>query len=140
MVTIEKLKKEDIPELLELYKTLIPFETSLDRSLEAYKEMLLDENYFLFVAKDNNEVVGSALGICCMGLAVPFLVIEDVIVKDGNRGKGIGRRIMESLDEFAKNKSCTYAILVSSAFRKGAHQFYEKAGFIDSVIGFRKVY
>jgi hypothetical protein len=42
MVTIEKLKNEDIPELLELYKTLIPFETSLDRSLEIYKEMLLD--------------------------------------------------------------------------------------------------
>jgi GNAT superfamily N-acetyltransferase len=75
-----------------------------------------------------------------MCLAVPFLVIEDVIVKDRNRGKGIGRKLMESLDEFAKNKNCAYAVLVSSAFRKGAHQFYEKAGFTDSVIGFRKVY
>lgn len=92
------------------------------------------------IAKDNNEIVGSALGICCMSLAVPFLVIEDVIVKDGNRGKGIGRMLMESLDEFARNKNCAYAFLVSSAFRKGAHQFYEKVGFIDSVAGFRKMY
>ena len=100
----------------------------MDRSLEAYKEMLLDENYFLFVAKDNNEVVGSALGICCMGLTVPFLVIEDVIVKDGNRGKGIGRRIMESLDEFAKNKRCTYAILYHQLFEKVHINFMKKLG------------
>ncbi|WP_068672043.1 GNAT family N-acetyltransferase [Oceanobacillus sp. Castelsardo] len=140
MVKVEKAKKEDIPELLELYKELIPLETSLEQSLEIYTNILLDENYFLFVAKDNDEVVGSALGICCISLTVPFLVIEDVIVKDGNRGKGIGRQLMESLDKFATDKNCAYAILVSSAFREGAHQFYEKAGFTDSVIGFRKLY
>ncbi len=140
IVIIEKLKQEDIPELLVLYNTLIPFETSIDKSLDAYKEMLLNENYFLFVVKENNKVIGSALGICCKGLAVPFLVIEDVIVKEGMRGKGIGRKLMRSLDEFAKSKNCAYAILVSSAFRKGAHKFYENVGFKDSVEGFRKVY
>ena len=137
---LEKLKVEDIPDLLELYTALIPFETSLEKSVEIYKEMLLDENYFLMVAKENNRVIGSALGICCNGLIEPFLVIEDVIVKEGLRGKGIGKKLMESLDEFAKNKHCGYAILVSSAHRTGAHKFYERAGFIDSVVGFRKVY
>ena len=137
---IEKLKAEDIPELLELYNTLIPFETSLDKAMDAYQEMLFDDNYLLLVAKENNIVIGSALGICCKCLAVSFLVIEDVIVKDGLRGKGIGRKLMESLDEFAKRKHCAYAILVSSAYRIEAHKFYEKAGFKDSVAGFRKLY
>lgn len=63
-----------------------------------------------------------------------------VIVKDELRGKGVGRKLMESLDEIAKNRQCAYAILVSSAHRKAAHKFYENAGFIDSVVGFRKVY
>lgn len=140
MVTIEKLKKEDIPELLKLYQSLIPFNTSMAQSVEIYKEMLRDERYLLLVAKDDNEIVGSALGVCCIGLIEPFLVIEDVIVKDGNRGKGIGRKLFEALDEFAKGKHCGYAILVSSAFREGAHQFYERIGFADSVVGFRKIY
>ncbi|NOW53756.1 GNAT superfamily N-acetyltransferase [Clostridium saccharobutylicum] len=69
-----------------------------------------------------------------------FLVIEDVVVKEGLRGKGIGRKLMESLDEFAKTKECAYAILVSSDYRKNAHKFYENSGFTDSVRGFRKVY
>ena len=109
---IEKLKLEDIGDLLELYNELIPFENSLDKSLETYKEMLINENYFLVVAKEHNKVIGSALGICCKCLVVPFLVIEDVIVKDGLRGKGIGRKLMESLDEFL-----TYAKQVDIEFK-----------------------
>ena len=137
---IEKLKKEDIPELLELYSALVPFKTSLNQSVHTYEEIQTDENYLLLVAKEDGKMIGSMLGICCKGLAMPFLVVEDVIVKDGLRGKGVGRKLMESLDEFAKSKKCTYAILVSSSFRKGAHEFYEKVGFADSVVGFRKLY
>ena len=137
---IEKLKIENLSQVLELHSTLIPFEISFDKAIKTYKEMLMNENYYLAVAKEDDKILGSAIGICCKCLAVSFLVIEDVIVKEGVKGKGIGRRLMESLNEFARTKNCAYAILVSSDFRKNAHQFYEKVGFTDSVRGFRKVY
>ncbi len=140
MVIIKKLKVEDIPDLLELYKTFIPFEMSLNKSRESFKEISNNDHYFLAVAKENNELIGSALGIYCQSLSVPFLVIEDVIVKEGTRGKGIGRKLLESLDDFAKRNNCAYAILVSSGHLKGAHQFYERVGFQEHVEGFRKVY
>ncbi|KAA9022087.1 GNAT family N-acetyltransferase [Niallia endozanthoxylica] len=139
-MVIEKLKAEDIPSLLELYKSLIPFEMSLEKSLEMYQDISTNENYFLAVAKEDGELLGSALGICCKCLAVSFLVIEDVIVKEGTRGKGIGRKLMESLDEFALKNNCAYAILVSSGHLKEAHKFYQNVGFIEHVEGFRKVY
>lgn len=140
---IEKLKLEDIEGLLELYKELTPFENSLEKSIEIYKEILQDDQYLIVVAKDNNKVIGSASGICCKCLAVggsPFLVIEDVIINNDFRGKGVGKKVMKALDEFAKEKNCSYAILVSSDYRKEAHAFYENIGFIDGVRGFRKVY
>ncbi len=137
---IEKLNIDDLSQVLELHSTLIPFEISFDKSLKIYQEMLKDENYYLVVAKEDNKVIGSAIGICCKCLAVSFLVIEDVIVKDGFRGKGLGKKLMQSLDEFADKKHCAYAILVSSDFRKNAHKFYESIGFTDNVRGFRKVY
>jgi predicted N-acetyltransferase YhbS len=102
--------------------------------------MLMDENYFLVVAKEDTKIVGSVLGIYCKCLVMPFLVIEDVIVKDGLRGKGIGQKLMATMDEFANTKDCSYAILVSSDYRKKAHKFYENIGFIDGVKGFRKMY
>ena len=140
MTTIEKLKREDIPELLDLYEQLLSFDKNVERSKAVYENMLENDNYFLFVVKDENQIVGSALGVCCLGLIEPFLVIEDVIVKDGIRGKGIGRKLFNAIDEFAAEKNCAYSLLVSSGFRKGAHQFYERIGFTDTVKGFRKIY
>ena len=75
-----------------------------------------------------------------LSLAVSFLVIEDVIVKEGLRGKGIGRKLMEALDEFALSHDCAYAILVSSGHRIDAHQFYKHTGYTEHVEGFRKMY
>ena len=140
---IEKLKMEDIQGLLELYKELTPFENSLEKSIEIYSDMLQDEQYLIVVAKEENEVIGSAFGVCCKSIAVggnPFLVIEDVIIKDNLRGKGIGKKLMNTLEEFAKANHCVYAILVSSDYRKEAHEFYENLGFIEGVRGFRKIY
>lgn len=137
---IEKLKIEDISQVLDLHKSIVPYEFSEEEAVQIYKDMSLNEKYYLAVAKEDNKIIGTAMGICCDALAGPFLVIEDVVVKEGLRGKGIGRRLMESLDEFAKEKKCAYAILVSSGFRKEAHKFYENVGFTESVRGFRKMY
>lgn len=144
MITIESLKPEDMPELIELYKELIPphmqFNASLERCLATYENMQKENCNFLAVAKENGEIIGSALGVCCQCLVNPFLVIEDVIVRKDQRGKGIGRLLMNALDQFAKEKGCAYSFLVSSDFREGAHKFYESMGYTDGVVGFRKLY
>lgn len=140
---IEKLKLEDISELLELYKELTPYNNSLNKSIEIYKEMLKDDKYLLLVAKENNKIVGSALAVCCLVLVLDggrFLAIEDVIVRDGLRGMGIGKKLMGAIDEFAIKNNCVYSIVVSSDHRKGAHKFYENVGFSEGVRGFRKGY
>lgn len=140
---IEKLQKAYISQLLDLYKMLVPFENTVEKSQEIYEEILKDENYCIFVAKENGELLGSAMTICCKSLATSgknFLVIEDVIVKEGLRGKGIGKKLFAAIDEHALKNNCMYSILVSSDFRKGAHAFYEKMGFADGVRGFRKIY
>ena len=45
---------------------------------------------------------------------------------------------MKEIDNFAIDKVCVYAIVVSSGFRKFSHIFYEKVGFDEDVVGFRK--
>lgn len=53
---------------------------------------------------------------------------------------GIGKKLMDEADKFAKEKNCNYVIVASSDYRKSAHKFYENVGFVDGVLGFRKVY
>lgn len=140
MITIEKLKIEDIEEISCLLKDLVPFDFSTENALEKYQEIINYNSYLIIVAKENNTIVGTVSGIICKCLATSFLAIEAFIVKDGLRGKGIGKKMMEFLEEFSKEKECSYSILVSSNHRTEAHKFYEKMGFNDDVRGFRKFY
>lgn len=140
---VEKLKREDIIELLELYKDLIDIKNDVLASKETYEKILNDDNYYLAVLKKDNIILGSALAVSCFNLSMggsTFVVVEDVIVKENTRGLGIGKKLMESIDDFAKSKNAAYSILVSSSHRKGAHKFYNNIGYKDSVLGFRKIY
>lgn len=143
MIKVERLDFKDIPQLLELYKELVNCENNVEDAMNQYKEMLQDKNYYLVGAKRGDELLGSMLGVCCNSLSMkgdPFLVVEDVVVKENTRGLGVGRMLMDELDCFAKARKCAYAIVVSSDYRETAHKFYEKVGFVDGVLGFRKIY
>lgn len=138
---IEKLKEEDIGELIELYKELMDHKNDPAECLEIYKEMLKDDKYLLVVAKEDGKIVGTALAICCMLVGYSgknFLVVEDVVVKSTMRGRGVGKKIMDYIDKFAAEKKCGYTCLISGAKREGAHKFYENVGFNEPVRGFKK--
>lgn len=139
-ISINQALQSDIPQIFEIYQSLIPFDFSLEQAQTTYENIHKNKNYCLVVAKKEDIILGTALGICVQTLAAPFLVIEDVIVKEEVRGKGIGKQLILALEEFAQQKKCAYAILVSSGHRKVAHQFYQNVGFSEDVVGFRKMY
>lgn len=143
MIKVEKLDIKDMDKLLVLYKQLTDAENNLSEAEQTYRMMQDDNKYYLAVAKDGDKIVGTALAICCLDIAVcskPFIVVESVVVDENQRGKGVGRLILESIDKFASKNGCYYSIIVSSGHRKDAHQFYYNMGYTDDVKGFRKMY
>jgi len=144
-MVVKKLSIDEIPQLIKLYDELMGDwarnETPISQKI--YLDIVGNDDYLVLVAKDSEEIVGTAMGVCCKTLSFAgknFLLIEDVIVAEGFKRKGVGRKLFEALDNFAAEKNCAYAILVSSGFRKGAHAFYEKMGYVDDVKGFKKSY
>lgn len=139
-MVIERLTQQYIAQVVGLQKTLVPFELPPEEAAARQEYILSNPDYVLLVAREGDAVLGTVTGICCRALSMPFLVIEDVVVREDCRGNGIGKQLMDELDRFALEKKCEYAILVSSGFRKEAHKFYEKQGFTEDVRGFRKGY
>ncbi len=140
---IERLQIEDIDKVIALYTQLVDFENDIDTSEEIYQKMLENENYHLLVAKENDEILGTALGVVCHSFSFkskPFMVVEDVIVDKNHRRKGIAKMIFDEIDKIAIENNCYFSILVSGDERKEAHLFYEKQGYIDKAKGFRKKY
>lgn len=69
----------------------------------------------------------------------PFVVIENVIVKSTCRGRGIGKMLMEKIEQIGRNRGCFYTMFVSGGKRKEAHRFYEAMGYdLGCVQGFKK--
>jgi len=143
-MVIERLKKDEIPELLELYKELTDrLENSITTSEEVFQKMNSDENYHLLVAKEDDKIIGTVLGIVCHSIplmGMPFMVVEDVVVKSEYRQKGVGKKLFEEIDKIALENNCAYSFLVSGERRKEAHLFYPKQGYDEPVKGFRKKY
>lgn len=139
-LTLRPIGERDLPALSALYEQLVPGGTGPDNMKKALRQ--LDGDCLLLGAFWGEKLVGSACGFCCpdlTGSCRPFLAIENVVVGEDARGLGAGRLLIEGLEAFARSRDCGYMMLVSSAWRTGAHAFYRKLGFDDPVAGFRKL-
>ena len=67
------------------------------------------------------------------------MLIEDVVVLPDYRSKGIGKMLMQTLEDFGRMNNCKYVILVSEAKRTSSHKFYESIGYPSGKeMGFKK--
>ena len=77
-IQIRKMKKSDLPQLQEMYRDLIPEGVSMEVLENNYYRTVDRPEYFLAVAADGDKVFGSTMGIVCIALDAPFLVVENV--------------------------------------------------------------
>ena len=135
---IEKLQFRHVLQAVALQQQIVPYTIDPDYALNHYETMQHREDCCVFVAREEEVLLGTVSGFCCRALGGNFLVIEDLIVREDLRGGGIGTGLMASVEEYGRRMHCDYAIFVSSGFRKRAHRFYEKIGYTEDVRGFRK--
>ncbi len=81
------------------------------------------------------------MGILCPDMIEnrPFMIMENMIVDKNWQGKGVGKLLLKKIETIACENNCLFIQFCSSMFRKGAHNFYYRAGYSpDEVKGFRK--
>jgi GNAT superfamily N-acetyltransferase len=127
--------KEDLKKILDLYKFLFPEEDyTLNENYTKTWDSILGNADVLryFVFEKDNKIICSACISVIPNLTRnnrPYAVIENIITHPDYRRKGYGRQIMQKCIEYAKSRNCYKIMLLSSAFRKDAHNFYKKLGF-----------
>lgn len=67
----------------------------------------------------------------------PFGFMEDVYVKKSERGKGIGKKLVQEIIKTAREKNCYKLITTSRHTREKIHFMYKKFGFYDQGVEFR---
>jgi GNAT superfamily N-acetyltransferase len=59
----------------------------------------------------------------------PNVVIGGLVVRDGVRGLGIGKRLCVEIEEWARSKSIPVLRVRSQVIREDAHRFYLREGY-----------
>jgi len=87
---------------------------------------------FLLVVESDGVVCATALlNICADAMygTQPFGVIENIVVTEAMRGRGIARLLLEYIEQLAVEHHCTKLMLLSGTAREAAHAFFRRNGF-----------
>ncbi len=132
----------DAPAVARLYQTLVPHDRNMRVNPERISQIAADPNNFLLVVEEDGDVRATAFLTLCLDPmygALPFAVLENVVVDPARQGGGYGRFIVEHIEAFCWRRGCTKIMLFSSAFRNAAHQFFSRLKYAhDKKIAFVK--
>ena len=131
-ITIRRALKEDWPRLLELIKELALYEKAPDEvtvSLEHFEESGFGETpvWWAFVAEEAGFVAGFALYyIRYSTWKGQRMYLEDLMVTQSMRNKGIGTLLFERLIEEAKERKLNGIVWQVLEWNEPAITFYKK--------------
>ncbi len=97
---------------------------------QRFDELIKRDEVKIFVAEEGNRLLGVAdlfiLPLMRRGYYQGHL--EDLVVTEDMRGKGIGSQLLSAVKTYCKNRGIPVLKLNSGVYLPEAHSFYEKHG------------
>jgi N-acetylglutamate synthase-like GNAT family acetyltransferase len=129
-VIIRRATQDDAARVAELNGTL-GYPTTKQVMLERLSRILELKTHAVFVAETPGEVVGWIHGAVQDVLAAGKVAgIWGLVVREGSRGDGVGRRLVEAVEEWARGSGFDEVSVRSNVVRPESHAFYERLGYI----------
>lgn len=132
VITVRRARKEDCPRMLELVHELAAYEKAPQEvvvSLEHFQESGFGDKpiYWAFVAEADNYVVAFALYYIRFSTwKGQRMYLEDILVTENWRNKGIGQLLMDQLIIEAKEKKLNGITWQVLDWNEPAIRFYKK--------------
>jgi GNAT superfamily N-acetyltransferase len=137
---IRRITEDDKEEIMPLLQQLWPdAPLDLNKTKEVLNRYLKDDNYKMFCFEEKQII-----GLITISKRYAFYyggrvaIIEDLVVDELNRGKGIGGELVEFTEKEIKAQGISAIEVASDIHRNQAHQFWEKQGYTRSAYQFKK--
>lgn len=112
---------------------------------EELLEIIADDTRPIFVAEDNEKIMGYAFCVFQRHIDnniltdIKTLYIDDLCVNEDCRGKHIGKKLYEYVLGYAKEHGCYNVTLNVWSCNENALKFYQKQGLVPQKIGMEKI-
>lgn len=129
-VAVEALTEVSDDVVAEL-RRLLPLVSSRGGAVSAERvgAVVAHPGTTVLVARVDGRIVGSATLIRLVSLVGQFGYVEEVVVDDAARGRGVGRALMRELLELARRDGLDFVELTSRPARAAANGLYRSLGF-----------
>jgi GNAT superfamily N-acetyltransferase len=133
-LSVREGEKEDLPRVLELVKELALYEKAPHEVTNTIPLMEVDgfgrnPVYGFFVAENNNRIVGLSLYYWRYSTwKGKRLYLEDIVVTESERGKGLGKILFDRTMQHALDTNCTGMMWQVLDWNEPAINFYKKYG------------
>src|SRR5688572_28687727 len=100
-------------------------------SVDNLQEILDSKHTFILVSRDNTSKQIIAM-VTVSVYRIPYVkkaYLDDFVVDEAYRGKGIGSSLFQKALDFAKEKGASYVDFTSNPKRVEGNKLYEKLGF-----------
>lgn len=145
-VTIAPASEADIPELIDLLAVLFSIEQDFspdtDRQRRGLAALLASPTGHIAIARDTtSRAVGMATAQLLISTAegAPSAWIEDVVVREDFRGRGLGRALLDAVLAWARSQGAVRAQLLADLDNAPALAFYERVGWRPTRLGARRL-
>jgi len=143
MITIRKATLADLQTLQQLGTELIISDARFDTLLQPEWEFSEDGKKYLtgrikgkkgicLVAEDAKEIIGYATGALLpiqTWRPVKRSELDNLYVKEGHRGKGVGTQLLQAFKDWSTRHGVTHLVVEAVATNDDAIAFYRKQGF-----------
>lgn len=127
---IKLLSKKDVTESLQEQLSKLYLQLNAELKQLSLKTILKEEGYIdIAVCLENNELIGIAMMANYKVVSGYKGMIEDVVVSETHRGRGIGRKLMDILLLQAEKRQLNDVLLFSGHHRTAAISLYKSLGF-----------
>jgi len=140
-IVIREIEEKDYPALLSLWNNELGNKYVTSENIAPhYDRVKNDYCYKTYVALLEDDIAGfiSSAQIYAVGFDGSYMQIIAMAVKTAMQNKGIGTKLIQSMENYAREKGC-YSIGVCSGFKRtDAHAFYERNGLDKDSYAFSK--
>ncbi len=132
MIEIRKLTIDDLEGLVKLLEQLWPGKSIDTNAVKKIIEKGLDNDYQVYICAIDGK---NLIGYCSLTIKNNLWMsanlgnVDELVVDSDYRNRGIGKLLMNEIEQIARSYACKRLELDSAFHRTIAHEFYERIGF-----------